>query len=74
MIIQPKLARRAKENAGTSLFTYAFIVLKCPLWKYTYSNILKLYHKKKKKKKENFGTKNSDIFHISAQNIDCGTR
>ena len=24
------------------------------------------------KKKENFQIKNSDIFHISAQNIDCG--
>ena len=28
--------------------------------------------KKKKKKNENFHVKNSDIFHISAQNIDCG--
>ena len=28
--------------------------------------------KKKKKKRENFQTKKSDIFHISAQNIDCG--
>ena len=27
-----------------------------------------------KKKKENFQIKKSDIFHISAQNIDCGTR
>ena len=26
----------------------------------------------KKKKTENFQIKNSDIFHISAQNIDCG--
>ena len=26
----------------------------------------------KKKKKENFQIKSSDIFHISAQNIDCG--
>ena len=26
------------------------------------------------KKKENFQIKNSDIFHIPAQNIDCGTR
>ena len=26
----------------------------------------------KKKKNENFQMKNSDIFHISAQNIDCG--
>ena len=25
-----------------------------------------------KKKNENFQTKNFDIFHISAQNIDCG--
>ena len=29
---------------------------------------LKFYHQKKKK----FQLKNSDIFHISAQNIDCG--
>ena len=28
--------------------------------------------KKKKKKNENFQIKDSDIFHISAQNIDCG--
>ena len=28
--------------------------------------------KKKKKKNENFQKKKSDIFHISAQNIDCG--
>ena len=30
----------------------------------------KFYHQKKKKWK--FSDKNSDIFHISAQNIDCG--
>ena len=29
----------------------------------------KFYHQKKN---ENFQIKNSDIFHISAQNIDCG--
>ena len=32
------------------------------------SNILKILQPKK----ENFQIKNSDIFHISAQNIDCG--
>ena len=38
------------------------------LRKHTYSNILQiLLHKN-----ENFQIKNSDIFHISAQNIDCG--
>ena len=39
-----------------------------PLQKHTYSNILKILQPKK----ENFQIKNSDIFHIPAQNIDCG--
>ena len=38
------------------------------LRKHAYSNILKILQPKK----ENFQIKNSDIFHISAQNIDCG--
>ena len=37
-----------------------------------HSNILKILQKKKKKKKKIFSEKKSDIFHISAQNIDCG--
>ena len=36
--------------------------------KYAYSNILKILPLKT----ENFQIKSSDIFHISAQNIDCG--
>ena len=39
------------------------------LRKHAYSNILKILHPKKR---ENFQLKHSDIFHISAQNIDCG--
>ena len=39
------------------------------LRKHTYSNILKILSQKKN---ENFQIKNSDIFHISVQNIDCG--
>ena len=39
------------------------------LRKHTYSNILKI---SPPKKTENFQIKDSDIFHISAQNIDCG--
>ena len=38
------------------------------LQKHTYSNILKILPTKN----ENFQIKNFDIFHISAQNIDCG--
>ena len=38
------------------------------LRKHAYSNILKILQPKK----ENFQIKNSDIFHIPAQNIDCG--
>ena len=39
-----------------------------PLRKQAYSNILKILQSKN----ENFQIKTSDIFHISAQNIDCG--
>ena len=38
------------------------------LRKHAYSNILKILPSKN----ENFQIKNSDIFHISAQSIDCG--
>ena len=38
------------------------------LRKHAYSNILKILQPKKGKKSD----KNYDIFHISAQNIDCG--
>ena len=38
------------------------------LRKHAYANILKTLQPKK----GNFPIKNSDIFHISAQNIDCG--
>ena len=38
------------------------------LRKHAYSNILKILQQKKK----NFQIKNSDIFYIPAQNIDCG--
>ena len=39
-----------------------------PLRKHAYSNILKT----SSPKNEIFQIKNSDIFHVSAQNIDCG--
>ena len=44
--------------------------IKDPLRKHAYSNILKI----SPPKTESFQIKNSDIFHISAQNIDCATR
>ena len=39
------------------------------LRKHAYSNILKILSQNKN---ENFQIKNSDIFHVSAQNIACG--
>ena len=45
------------------------IILTCfPLRKHAYSTILEILPPKN----ENFQIKISDIFHISAQNIDCG--
>ena len=35
---------------------------------------IQIYWKFYPQKNENFQIKNSDIFHTSAQNIDCGTR
>ena len=46
-----------------------FKLLLYALRKHAYSNIWKL---SSKKKTEHFQIKSSDIFHISAQNIDCG--
>ena len=43
-------------------------VILTPLWKHAYSNILQILSPKN----ENFQIKNSDIFHVSAQNINCG--
>ena len=43
-------------------------VLVISLRKQAYSNILKILPPKN----ENFRIKNSNMFHISAQNIDCG--
>ena len=40
----------------------------CSLRKHAYSNTLKILPPKN----ENFQIKNSDIFHISTQNIGCG--
>ena len=47
---------------------YLDIYLNYPLRKHAYSNILRILPPKY----ENFQMKNSDIFLISAQNIDCG--
>ena len=50
--------------------TYAQLKLICQpkALQHAYSNILKILPPKT----ENFQVKNSNIFHISAQNIDCG--
>ena len=40
--------------------------------KQAYSNIHKILPPRNEKKKKKKSDKNSDIFHISAQNIDCG--
>ena len=43
-------------------------IRKLSLQKHAYLNILKILPPKN----ENFQIKNSHIFHVSAQNIDCG--
>ena len=50
------------------MFLYISGMFDHSLRKHAYSNIFKILPPKN----ENFQIKNSDIFHISAQNIDCG--
>ena len=62
-------ARTKNCNSGTALeqsvgFKLDLLV---PLRKHAYSNVLKVLPPKN----ENFQIKNSDIFYVSAQNIDC---
>ena len=45
-----------------------YLFLTAPLRKHAYSNICRKFHLQNRK----FSDKKSDIFHISAQNIDCG--
>ena len=47
---------------------FLYLVRRFSLRKHAYSNILNILPPEN----ENFQIKNSDIFHISAQNIDCG--
>ena len=57
------------EDLGESSPPHSLTLLHCqPLRKHACSNILKILPPKN----ENFQIKNSDIFHISAQNVDCG--
>ena len=57
-----KLCPTAGDSRGP------LIILSYTLRKHAYINILNILPPKN----ENFQIKNSDIFHISAQNIDCG--
>ena len=53
---------------GPELEVIIFVVKMPALQNHAYSNILKI----SSPKNEIFQIKNSDIFHVSTQNIDCG--
>ena len=56
------------QGCKITAFGQRFKISLRALRKHAYSNILKILPPKN----ENFQVKSSDIFHISAQNIDCG--
>ena len=57
-----------RTNKKKKIFSSDELANSVLLRKHAYSNILKILPPKN----ENFQIKNSDIFHISAQSIDCG--
>ena len=59
-----------ENTLATTVNEFIINELVKPLQKHAYSTILENFSPKN----ENFQIKNSDIFHISAENIDCGTR
>ena len=59
---------RSKVLPLLQFFVRVSVVHPHPLRKHAYSNILKILPSNN----ENFRINNSDIFHISAQSIDCG--
>ena len=59
--LNPILYSKTGVYRGINYFSYS-------LRNHAYSNILKILPPKN----ENFRIKNSDIFHVSAPNIDCG--
>ena len=58
----------AHSHPQIKQYTIRVITPNIALRKHAYSNILKILQPKK----ENFQRKKSDIFYLSAQNIDCG--
>ena len=60
--------RNARSSGPEQMRTYTYNNRHKTLRKHAYSNILKILPPEN----ENFEIKISDIFHISAQNIDCG--
>ena len=61
----------SSDSAKCTLFCFHTdrnLLFNQTLQKHAYSKILKI----SQPKKENFQIKNADIFHISAQNINCG--
>ena len=67
--MRPLICPKGLQNfIKSTLYRNAGDVLRLSLRKHAYSNILKILQPKK----EYFQRKNSDIFHISPQNIDCG--
>ena len=67
MQLKLKTAYISRFLGQTSLFRLTRLHYWPSLRKHAYSNILKILPLKN----ENFQIKNSDIFHVSAQNIDC---
>ena len=58
----------SRSPYALTAYIFTWRVLMVSLRKHAYLNILKILPPKN----ENFQIKNADIFHTSAQNIDCG--
>ena len=65
-----KISCAINENQDQPSHPNRLVSLRCPV--ITKTRLFKYIENFTTKKNENFQRKNSDIFHIPAQNIDCG--
>ena len=65
--------KNGNHVAFLASLTFPKVILFDFCFPYHYENMpIQIYWKVNHRKIENFQTKNSNIFHFSAQNIDCG--
>ena len=64
--------KKKKKSSSLTIHIKCQVLISLKIVLHYENTPIQIYWKFYNQKRENFQIKNSDIFHISAQNIDCG--